>query len=290
MNPDDFLIYIASEKGLSQNTVAAYKRDVGSLIAFLKKSHINTFQEVEEKHLVSFLSDLKSKSYADSSICRTLIACKVFFKFLKREGILQDNITECLQQPKIWQLIPDVLSEEEIESLFSVCDSSTLEGARDLAILELLYASGLRVSEVCSLTIYDVDDHFVKVMGKGRKERIVPIGKKALFAIDHYLTHFRGDVQDDKHAYLFTTKKDKPVNRVFIWSMIKRYGKQAGILKNISPHTLRHSFATHLLDHGADLRIIQECLGHANIGTTDRYTHVSRRKLQNSFEAFHPRN
>lgn len=290
MSPDDFLIYIASEKGLSQNTIAAYKHDIESLILFFKKNQVASFQEVEEKHLISFLSNLKLKSYADSSICRILVACKVFFKFLKREGEIKDNITDCLEQPKMWQLIPEVLSEDEIETLFAGCITSNLDGARDLAILELLYASGLRVSEVCALTLYDVDDHFVKVMGKGRKERVVPIGKKAILAIDYYLTHFRGEVKDDKQAYLFVTKQQKPVSRVFIWTMIKRYGKKAGILKNISPHTLRHSFATHLLDHGADLRIIQDCLGHANIGTTDRYTHISKRRLQESFESFHPRN
>lgn len=287
MNPDDFLLYVASEKGLSQNTIEAYERDILSLIKFVQNKSILDFKEIEETHLIEFLSYLKSESYATSSIARTFIACKVFFRFLKKEGIVSQDITFYLSTPKLWQLIPEVLTIEEVEKLLKECDFKEEDGALDLAVLELLYSSGLRVSEICSLKISDIDDIFVKVMGKGRKERIVPVGKKAIWAIDHYLS-FR-DRHADRHETLFLNKRGNPLNRIAIWKMVKKYAKKAGIIKNISPHTLRHSFATHLLDNGADLRIIQECLGHASIGTTDRYTHISKKKLQESFDSFHPR-
>lgn len=286
---DDFLLYIASEKGLAQNTIEAYRRDIQSLVDFLKREGIDSFKEVKEDHFFKFLSELKSKSYATTSISRSLVASKVLFRFLKREGLIDQDVTHYLESPKVWQLIPDVLSIKEIENLFSCCDKKTFEGARDLAVLELLYAAGLRVSEVCTLSILDVDDHFVRVMGKGRKERLVPVGKKAIEAIDHYLIHFRNHEINDQMDYLFVTKRGKVMDRIMIWKMIKRYAKEALIIKNVSPHTLRHSFATHLLDNGADIRIIQECLGHSNIGTTDRYTHISHKKVQSSFENFHPR-
>ena len=161
--------------------------------------------------------------------------------------------------------------------------------ARDRAILEVLYASGLRVSELCNLGLYAVDDEFVRVKGKGGKERLVPIGRKAVEAIDYCLQHFRGECRNEKNPVLFSTNRGKKIDRVNVWRMVKKYAKQAGIVKNIFPHTLRHSFATHLLDNGADLRVIQEMLGHASINSTDRYTHLSRRHLVEAFNAFHPR-
>lgn len=282
----DFLTYIASEKGLSQNTIEAYRRDNNALISFLNQQNITSFKVVNEGHLVAFLSSLKSAGYASSSICRALIAAKVLFRFLKRENLIENNISLYLDSPKLWQLIPDVLSYSEVESLIQQPDPSTMLGSRDQAIIEVLYGSGLRVSELCTLEVQDVNDSYVRVMGKGRKERLVPIGKKAIAAIDVYTNH-RQVSEDAKH--LFLSKSGRPLDRTMIWKIIKKNAELAGITKNISPHTLRHSFATHLLDNGADLRIIQELLGHANIGTTDRYTHISRSHLHDAFEAFHPR-
>jgi len=289
MEIDDFLIYIASEKGLSQNTIEAYGSDVKSMIQFVKNYGVISFQEIKQDHLIDFLSHLQSLKYAESTIRRALISSKVFFKFLKREGLVLEDVTFHLKPLKLWQLIPEVLTQAEVETLLSQCNIETANGARDQAILELLYASGLRVSEACLLNLYDVDDEFVKVMGKGRKERIIPIGKKAIAAIDHYLIHFRGEVRENRHEKLFVTKSGKALSRIMVWKIVKHHAIKAGIRKNISPHTLRHSFATHLLDNGADIRIIQEMLGHASIGTTEKYTHISRTKLQESFEAFHPR-
>lgn len=236
--------------------------------------------------VVTHLSSLRQRGYASSSIARALIALKVFFRFLFREQMIDKDLSTLLETPKLWQLVPEVMTQAEVSRLLDAPDVTTEMGARDRAIIEVLYASGLRVSEVCGLTLYSIDEGSVKVLGKGEKERIVPIGQKALEAVDHYLVNYRDAHEGEA---LFVTKRGRPIDRVAIWKLIKKYAKQVGITKNISPHTLRHSFATHLLDHGADLRIIQEMLGHSNIATTDRYTHVSQSRLIESFNKFHSR-
>lgn len=285
----DFVTYIASEKGVTPNTVNAYRHDVEMFASYLEEQGIHSFEKVTSKHCVGFLTHLQQKGRASSSCCRTLIAIKVLFRFLKRERLVSTNVMLYFETPKLWQLIPEVLSADEVERLLNQPDTNSEIGARDRAILEVLYASGLRVSEVCGLSIYDVDDTFVRVMGKGRKERLVPIGRKAIEAVDHYLSSFRSQYESQDNQKLFLNTRGKGVNRVAVWKMIKQHAKDAGIVKNISPHTLRHSFATHLLDNGADLRVIQEMLGHASISSTDRYTHISRSHLQQQFEAYHPR-
>lgn len=285
----DFLSYIASEKGLALNTIEAYQRDINAFVEFLLHKQVTSFIAVEANHIVAFLSHLKAADYASATLCRALIAIKVLLRFLTREGVVAANIALCLHSPKLWQLIPDVLIYDEVESLLAQPIISTWQGARDKAMLEVLYASGLRVSELCGLDIYSVDDTFVRVMGKGSKERVVPIGEAAISAIDHYLLNYRAGVENKNQPALFLSKTGKRMDRIAVWRMIKEYGKQAGITKNISPHTLRHSFATHLLDNGADLRVIQEMLGHASISSTERYTHISRSHLQDAFQACHPR-
>jgi integrase/recombinase XerD len=286
---DDFATYILSEKGLSLNTLEAYQRDIESFLAFLKSSSLQNWKGVQQQHIVDFLGAKKGKNFAPASISRALIAIKVFFRFLKREGCVDHNVALLLETPKIWQLIPDILSIEEMEHLLNQPDASHQKGARDRAILEVLYASGLRVSELCQLNIGDVDETYLRVKGKGGKERMVPIGQKAVMAIDRYL-HFRGDVRAiGREDALFLGRGNRPIDRVSVWMLVKRYAKQAEITKTIFPHTFRHSFATHLLDNGADLRIIQELLGHASISSTDRYTHVSCTHLHEAFQAFHPR-
>lgn len=288
----DFQIYISAEKGLAQNSIEAYTRDISSFIEYLRQvPNITSFIHVTNTHIVDFLAQRQQNHYACASICRTLVSIKVLFRFLKREEIIMDNVASHLDSPKLWQLIPEVLTYHEIEKLLSLPDQTTCLGARDKAILEVLYGCGLRVSEVCNLKLYAVDDTFIRVMGKGSKERKIPLGSKALSAIDHYLTHHRGQaVCDDRLQPLFITLNGKTMDRFSIWRMIKKYAAVAKIVKNISPHSLRHSFATHLLDNGADLRLIQDLLGHANINSTDRYTHVSRSRLQQAFHLFHPRN
>lgn len=287
---EEFLKYLASERGLAKNTLQAYRSDLLALRNFLQQKGIVDFSAVQQTDILNFLESLKTQQYATASIGRTLIAIKVFYRFAVREKLLPKNIMLDLGGPKLEQLLPEVLTGEEMERLLAQPDTATALGARDRAILELLYGSGLRVSELCALSIYDLDDTFVRVMGKGSKERIVPIGRKAIEAIDYYLGQFRTGCESEKAPPLFTTRRGARINRLEVWKLIKQYARKAGIAKNISPHTLRHTFATHLLDHGADLRIIQEMLGHASITSTDRYTHVSQTKIQAAFQQFHPRN
>jgi integrase/recombinase XerD len=279
---EDFLSYLCSEKGLSRNTLEAYGRDLRALLHFLG---LSDFTPVKEAEIIRFLSHLKDQRYASSSICRTLVAIKVFFRFLKREKLMEEDPTQHLDLPKLWQLIPEVLTFQEVEQLLKMPDSSTQQGALDRAVFEVIYASGLRVSEVCGLNLSDLDDGFVRVKGKGGKERLVPIAGAAVCAVDHYLINFR----KSEDPALFLLKDRKRIERTYVWARIKHYAKKAGITKRVSPHTLRHSFATHLLENGADLRVIQEMLGHANIATTDRYTHISQSHLQTAFDQFHPR-
>ncbi len=281
----EFLDYLRSEKGLSPHTVEAYGRDIRSFAQFLSNL---PWPDVGGEHVLSFLAHLKEKGYASSSICRTLVAVKVFFRFLKREGIVSIDLGRYFETPKMWQLIPDVLTVQEVDALLAQPKSDDPIGARDRAILELLYATGMRVSELCRLTLSDLSDTFVKVKGKGKKERVIPVNKQAIAAVDRYLLEFRGQAKEE-NAPLFITSRGKPIDRVSVWSRVKAYAKSAGIAKEISPHTLRHSFATHLLENGADLRLIQDMLGHEDIGTTDRYTHVASSRLKAAFKAFHPR-
>jgi integrase/recombinase XerD len=281
----DFLDYIRSEKGLSPHTIEAYGRDIHS---FADQLPVKDWKQVSPETIFEFTSFLKGKSYASSSICRILVAVKVFFRFLKKEGEISLDLGRYFETPKLWQLIPDVLSAEEVESLLAQPKLDDAIGARDKAILELLYATGMRVSELCQLRITDLNDTFVKVKGKGKKERVIPVGKKAIEAVDHYLLNYRGEVKEE-NGPLFLSSRGKPIDRVTIWNRVKAYAQSAGIVKSISPHTLRHSFATHLLENGADLRLIQDMLGHEDIGTTDRYTHVTGNRLKAAFKAFHPR-
>lgn len=281
----DFLSYIASEKGLARNTVLAYETDLSKFLEYINLHGIVHLNEVDGELLFCYLEHLNRLKYASSSIARALVSIKVFFRFLKRENVIETNYAKYFELPKLWQLIPDVLAPYEMEKLISQPNKEIFEGARDCAIIELLYSSGLRVSEICRLGICDVDDQFVRVLGKGNKERLVPVGQKAIDAINHY-SQFREGL---KQQNLFVTQKDKSLSRVAIWRMIKFYAAKAGINKNVSPHTLRHCFATHLLDNGAELRVIQEMLGHASISSTERYTHISRAHLHQAFEQFHPR-
>jgi len=287
----DFFAYLASEKGLSTNTLEAYQRDIFLLIQFLQEQKkTSSWHDIKEENLISFLEWMRQSLYAASSIYRALMAIKVFFRFLRKEGVLDKDETLYLDSPKLWQIIPNILSEEEIKRLLEAPDSSTEIGCRDKAILEVLYASGLRVSELCRLNLHDVQEGVVRVFGKGSKERLVPIAEVSIEAVDRYLSlHRTQQIKDTWGEPLFISTKNRRIDRITVWSRIKYYTKKIGITKSISPHSFRHSFATHLLDHGADLRVIQDMLGHADISTTDRYTHLSTQKLFQKFTEFHPR-
>lgn len=287
--PEDFitpfLAYLMAEKGLSSNTIAAYRQDLLLFFAWVKKP----VQEIREEEMIGFATELKARHYAESSIRRMLVTLKVFFRFLCHDRHLKHNPMQHLDGPKVIQWIPEVLTLQEVEALLKMPDTTCEKGACDRAILEMLYASGLRVSEVCALNFFDIGEGMVRVVGKGGKERMVPVGQAAIDAVDHYLVNYRIDEEASKETPLFVSRRKMRIERGYVWKQIKMYAMKAEIRKNISPHTLRHCFATHLLENGADLRVIQEMLGHASVATTDRYTQVSSSHLVAAFHQFHPR-
>lgn len=285
---ENFLFYLASERGLSCNTIEAYRLDLAYFFQVIQKQGITDLTQIKQAEIVVFLEALKGKGLSSSSIYRAFMALKSFYRFLRKEGVISDEETLYLDTPKVWQLVPEVLTEDEVKMLLQAPNPEEAFGARDRAIIEVLYASGLRVSEACGLNISDVDDSFVNVIGKGGKERVVPIAASAIASVDHYLLHFRESVPRVSEA-LFVSKTGRRLERIAVWNRIKLYAAKAGISKTISPHTLRHSFATHLLENGADLRVIQEMLGHASVATTDRYTQISQKHLSEAFTRFHPR-
>ncbi len=277
---DHFSYYLSLEKGVGSTTQSAYLSDISGFL----HSTPHSINRVSADEIVSYLKKLQEEGYASSSIYRKIVAIKLFFRFLTREKKIKEDPSLFLTSPKIWQLIPEILTIEEVDRLLQQPDISIFIGARDKAILELIYATGLRVSECARVQVKDIQDGFIKVMGKGKKERILPIGGQALQAIDWYQKRYR-----EKGGVLFISSKGNPISRVTIYTQINKYAEKAGIQKKISPHTLRHSFATHLLENGADLRLIQAMLGHESVATTDRYTHISRKQLSTSFDQFHPR-
>jgi integrase/recombinase XerD len=284
---DEFIIFIRCEKFLSENTVLAYSQDLNAFFDFLSIKEIVNINEINKLILMTYFSHLNQKNLSTTSIARKFVTLKSFFRFLNREKVITTSYDNSFEIPKLWQIIPDVLTEKEIDHLMDMPDIATFQGSRDKALLELMYASGLRVSELCSLKYKDLHLDHVKVEGKGKKQRLIPFGKKAKTSLLRYLNFYRKNIKADE--YIFCSKMSKKIDRTTIYKRIKQYAKNAKINKNISPHSLRHSFATHLLENGADLRIIQELLGHENISTTDRYTQISDKHLQNAFNNFHPR-
>ena len=283
-----FHVYISVEKGLAKNTVESYCRDLESFALYLEQSSVEDFKTVEESHIFDYLLALKDRGLKETSVARAFFALKVFFRFLKKEDLVEENACLYLQGPKLSKILPSYLSQEEIAMLLDNVDTNSPFAARDKAILELLYASGLRVSELCSLKISDLDSGFLKVFGKGSKERIVPLGRAASKAIDHYLLGERARYKEEK--LLFLSKKGKALHRSSVWKMLQERARENGLKKKIYPHLLRHSFASHLLQNGADLRVIQDLLGHSDIKSTERYTHANQEQLIAKFKSCHPRN
>ncbi|MFH1837662.1 MAG: site-specific tyrosine recombinase XerD [Candidatus Omnitrophota bacterium] len=288
---EQFIFFLETERGVSKNTTLAYVRDLKKFSQYLKKIKIE-IKELAREDILSFLMYLKDKELSASTIARNLAAIKTFGKFLVQERVIKDNPAGMVETPKTWKKIPDVLNKEEVEKLIETPKGKKIWALRDRAILELMYAAGLRVSEVKDMKKINLnfESSFVKCSGKGGKERIIPIGRKAKDAIEKYLRKTEEDGVDRKYdEHLFVSKFGKGLSRQSIWKMIKKYAKQAGIIKNITPHTLRHSFATHLLEGGAELLGVQEMLGHADISTTQIYTHVDSDRLRKTHKKFHPR-
>ncbi|MBN1459664.1 MAG: site-specific tyrosine recombinase XerD [Armatimonadetes bacterium] len=281
-----FLDGLAVERGLSPNTIAAYRRDVHEHLLFVQSHGIESLVAVDESHLILYLGRLRRGATAPATVMRKLSAVRSFYRHLVREEHIQADPTAHLPAARLERRLPSVLTVEEIALLVKQPDTTTERGLRDRAMLELVYAAGLRVSELVGLSRGDInfDLGLVRCVGKGSKERIVPVGRPALEAVQAYLAS-----RKDAAAALFLGNKGQPLSRVSCWRLVQRYARQAGIRTPISPHTFRHSFATHMLDGGADLRSIQELLGHANIATTQIYTHVSTDRLREVYRAYHPR-
>ncbi len=290
----DFGTFLSLEKGLGKNSVGAYLSDLRDFAGFLSFNGISVFSSVGRDDIVSYLSSCKARGLESSSIARRLVAIKVLFRYLFQERLIVSDITDVMDSPKLWRILPDFLSISEVESILSVFPEKAEDPLtfRNRVILEVMYACGLRVSETASLVLHGVhfDQGIVRVTGKGDKERVIPAGRKALELLKRYLESFRPQLNPSvREDRVFLSKNGLPLDRERIWGIVKEAALRAGIGKNIHPHTLRHSFASHLLENGADLRIIQEMLGHADIATTQIYTHVDQKRLLNVHKQFHPR-
>ncbi|MDP8212688.1 MAG: site-specific tyrosine recombinase XerD [Candidatus Zapsychrus exili] len=290
---EEFINYLAVERGLANNTLLAYKRDLKKYAKYLsKKKGIKSPESIKRENITDFMYDQKQKGLSANSISRALAAIKMYHRFLVRERLVQEDPTNLVETPKLWKRIPDVLTLPEIESMINASKGRGTQAVRDNAVLELLYATGMRVSELVDLKIENINLEvgYVRCIGKGRKERIVPIGKNARASIVKYNEGVRKKMLKGNFSQsLFLSRLGKKISRQSIWKIVKRYAKLAKIKKEIKPHTLRHSFATHLLEHGADLRSVQEMLGHSDISTTQIYTHVDRERLKLVHKQFHPR-
>jgi integrase/recombinase XerD len=289
---DTFLNYLSVERGLSNNTIIAYRKDLDSYIGFISNRHVDALSKITKNDITNFMMNQKDKGISANSIARRLAAIRMFHRFLARERILKSDPSSLIDSPKLWKKIPDTLSLNEVEALLAQPDIRDRQGVRDKAMLEVLYATGMRVSEIVNLKSDDVnlDIGFLRCIGKGDKERIIPLGKKAINSIKRYLGISRPHFLKTKESnFLFLSRLGKKLSRQSVWKIMKRYAKLARIKKPIRPHILRHSFATHLLERGADLRSVQEMLGHSNISTTQIYTHINKERLKTIHKMYHPR-
>jgi len=289
-----FKNYLKLERSLSENSMMAYVRDIEKLTQFLDLKQIKKVpEEIDLEDLQNFIFWVSETGLSATSQARIISGIKAFYKYLLLEDLIDENPSELLESPKTGRKLPDTLSAHEIEKLLSAIDMSTQPGQRNRAMLETMYGCGLRVSELINLRISNLffNEGFVKVLGKGSKERLVPVGGQAMKHIKIYLETIRShlDIKKENSDYLFLNKRGARLSRVMIFMIIKDLAERAGIKKSISPHTLRHSFATHLIEGGADLRAVQEMLGHESITTTEIYTHLDQEYLREAILSYHPR-
>jgi len=288
---DQFMDYLSVERGLSLNTLEAYRRDLTKFFGFLDRESSASIEGVGPRDIIDYLIYLRKSKLAIRSISRNLVAIRMFYKFLVNEDVINDDPTLNLDSPKTGLSLPEVLSQEEVERLLALPNNKE-QGIKDKAILELLYATGMRVSELINLPIDNIDLHegYLKCIGKGSKERIIPVGRKAQRAVKKYIDVVRSKyVSRGNSNMLFITRLGRIYTRQGIWKIIKKYSRLLGLDRKITVHTLRHCFATHLLSHGADLRSVQEMLGHVDISTTQIYTHIDKARLREVHQKFHPR-
>jgi integrase/recombinase XerD len=289
---DRYRTFLLVEKGLSGKTIASYAADLARFGRFLDANQTVRVEDIDTGSILSYLIQLRSQGLNARSRARHLVSLRGFFKFLANEKIIATNPAQSIDLPKIGMKLPDVLSVADVEALLNAPDRAKPEGMRDAAMLELLYGAGLRVTELILVEMngINLDAGFVRVLGKGSKERVVPVGRMALAAIRDYLQRSRPLLLKNRaSASLFVTRRGSAMTRQAFWYLISRYGRLAKLKKKITPHSLRHSFATHLLEGGADLRTVQTMLGHADIATTQIYTHVAQRHLMDAHKKYHPR-
>ncbi len=289
---DRFLHYLTVERGYSDNTIEAYHHDLSRFMQYLEQKGISDISRVDRMDLRAFLLSLRQRGLSTRTIARNQVALRTFFRFLILEGVLEINPSEELESPKTVQALPEILTSREVEELLEQPDVTTPLGIRDRAMLEMLYATGMRVSELVGFPMNQVhlEAGYALIYGKGSKERAVPLGSEAVRWIDRYLQSVRSSLTGGREsACLFVGRTGRGMSRQRFWKSLKDYGRKAGIRKRMTPHLLRHSFASHLLERGADLRSVQMMLGHVDISTTQIYTHVTGERLKKVHKKFHPR-
>ena len=286
-----FLNYAQVERGLAANTIAAYRRDLQKFAVFCEPRRLAA-SSVERKHVVDFLGKLYQQGLDSRSVARQLVTLRNFFRFLAQENVVRHDPVEHIESPRVWKRLPKFLTLEEVEKLLATAETTTPLGLRDRAMLEVLYATGLRVSELVKLKVADLqlDAGIVRCLGKGNKERVVPLGRKSIASLEDYLRRGRPALTKRRTTpYLFVSRRGGAMTRQNFWMLLRQRARAAGVRVHLSPHTLRHSFATHLLERGADLRAVQMLLGHADISTTQIYTHVAQERLRQVYRTHHPR-
>lgn len=289
---DGFLLYLRNECGMAENTIRAYRQDLTQFLDWNRTSGLASVHEIDLPFLTGYLDHLQQRKLAASSIARHLVSIKMLFRFLVLEGILVESAVDLVNSPRLWQRLPKVLSPEKVDELLTAPGPEDRYALRDRAILAVLYATGCRASEVAQLTLRDIafTDGFCRCLGKGNKERIVSLNPTARNALDLYLDRERPRLVGSRDTQtVFVSRSGQAINRVTVWALVKRYAARIGCSRDVSPHSLRHSFATHMLAGGADIRTLQEMLGHASIATTQIYTHVEHSRLKSIHQDCHPR-
>jgi integrase/recombinase XerD len=291
---ENFLHYLAVEKGYSENTISAYRNDLSGLIEFANKQNLTSWAAVDRQSMLGYMLNLKERGYVATTIARKVAASRSFFGFMVAEGQIKTDPTENMSSPSVGKALPKPIPLEQVRLLLDQPSKlSTPEAKRDRAMLELLYASGMRISELVALNLGDVNiegNYFVRCFGKGRKERIIPLYEKIATTVKSYIEEDRPKLAHGKNdTAMFLNARGDRITRQGFWQKLKEYAKSAGLSSQISPHTLRHSFATHMLSGGADLRSVQELLGHANISTTQVYTHLTTEQVRRTYDKAHPR-
>ncbi|MBP7460734.1 MAG: site-specific tyrosine recombinase XerD [Candidatus Delongbacteria bacterium] len=289
---DNFLSFLRLEKGYTDNTLVSYQNDIVRFVDYMEKMRKKELCGVNQEEIIAFIRILTDIGLCPNSLSRNISSLKSFFKYLIGEGVIRENPMEYIHKPKLWKRIPEVLTIPEMEKLLKLIDVTQPMGIRDRALLETMYSSGLRVSEAIGLTSSGVflEQEILRIFGKGHKERLVPIGRYAIYYLKLYMRDIRPLlVKDQPTSQIFVNFRGKALSRMGVWKILKACTLRAGIERNVTPHTLRHSFATHLLEGGANLRSVQELLGHSDISTTEIYTHLDRDYLQEVHRSFHPR-